>query len=200
MSADPTRRPVSGEIMTGAARHASARAPFDVVDAEVLDVSPSRERPAPAFASAEQTMGLTMLGRANADPVSRRAGAVFWTFGLALAASAFWVSGGHALMRSEAPLAAAGKLEIAHVETRIDTTAGRTTLVVDGEARNGTSTKHAVPPIGIAVTGHDGKVTRYTLSTGGEQVAANDIYLFSSRLRVPPEGVKSVAVTLQPVE
>jgi hypothetical protein len=199
MAAKPKRRPVSGEIMTGAAIGTS-RAPLDVVNAELLESATTAGMSRPAFATTRTATGLTMLSRAMEPPTSRRAGTLFWIGGVALAVSAFWLSGGHALVAARLPTIPGGQMVIAHVETLIDGSAGRTTLVVDGEAKNTGSNMQTMPPIAIAVTGHDGTITRYTLSAGNSPVAAGETYLFSSRLRVPPEGVKSVAVTLQPVD
>lgn len=139
-----------------------------------------------------------MLERASGGHATK-AGAVFWVSGLVLALCAFWVSGGHALVRPEANKDAAG-LNITHVETRIEAKAGHATLIVDGEARNRDHKARIMPPVAIAVTASTGTVLRYRMSAGSDLVAPDDVYLFSSRLRAPPEGVKSVAVTLEPAD
>jgi len=210
MAVDATPRAVSGEIMTGAAVPPTALRRPDVIDAQVIHadatdrstISAIPELPRSSFGSPRpaSSFGFQVLEGAQADKGSPRAGALFWSAGLALAFSAFWISGGHALALSAAPVVAPGKLAITQVETETKTVNGRTTLAVDGEAHNGTVTVQHMPPIGIAVTGSDGTVTRYTLSTNADQIAAGEIYLFSSRLRVPPSGVKSVSVELQPAD
>jgi hypothetical protein len=198
MAVDATPRPVSGEIMTSPRRSRAPNVTGTFIEAEVISEAPVSMTP--VFQSPQpQALGLTMLSGAEQGTAARRAGALFWTAGLALALSAFWISGGYALAPANIA-ASAASLKIAHVETQLETKAGRTTLAVDGEVHNGSQSGQSVPPIGIAVTANDGTITRYTLSTNANAIAAGDIYLFSSRLRVPSGQVKSVAVTLQPVE
>ena len=72
-----------------------------------------------------------------------RGGPVFWIVGLGLAAGAFWVSGGHALVR-QAPFAGqaapaqsiVNALHIVDVTSRVEDHGGRPVLFVDGEAVN----------------------------------------------------------------
>ena len=110
-------RPVSGEIMAAPLAGAEPAEPglihADVVDAEYETVRLGE--------SAVQARTFTSIGTATAplqglgslrkaDTAARpqgpvRGGPVFWIFGLGLAAGAFWVSGGHALVR-QAPFAA----------------------------------------------------------------------------------------------
>ncbi|WP_312797891.1 hypothetical protein [Tianweitania sp.] len=198
MRVDATPRLVSGEIMTAAVRRGLPKPVREVIDAEIIK---DAEEPLQARIAPLETQQNPRLGVLQNQPQpagSRRGGAVFWTAGLTLVASAFWISGGHALVPSSFAMGAQPKLAIAHVESRVETHAELSTLMVDGEARNSGTDAAAMPPIAIAVTALDGAVTRYTLSTNAQPVAAGDLYLFSSRLRVPPGGVRSVAVTLQP--
>ena len=52
-----------------------------------------------------------------------------------------------------------------------------------------------LPSLGIAVTGNDGRITRYRLGTSGRPIAPGETFAFSSRLDVPKNGVKTVSVT-----
>ena len=111
--------------------------------------------------------------------------------------AAFWVSGGHTLVRgipfaaTEAPRSA---LRISGVTSRVDSSGARPILLIDGEAANdGTSTEH-LPALEIAVTGNDGLITRYRLGTSGRPLSPGDTFAFSSRLDVPKNGVKTVSV------
>ena len=201
-------RPVSGEIMTDAATPGacvSIRPAGDIIDAEFETVGPvaaapqAPERPSARFsAHAPEIAGLDVLKRAEAPPRGQPGGAAFWLFGLCLAALAFWVSGGHALLPSihlPAFLASAPTLKIASVHTRIEKIDGHAILFVDGSATNETGRTIEVPPLAIAVEGEDGGTTRFFLGTRDREVAAGEIFAFSSRLEVPKDGVKSVSVS-----
>ena len=112
-------RPVSGEIMAApvagtepgepALIHAAALIHADVVDAQFETIRP--DEPAVAThprlstsigTAAAPVQGLATLRKTDTGtrpPVAVRGGPVFWVVGLGLAAGAFWVSGGHALVR-----------------------------------------------------------------------------------------------------
>ena len=199
MRTDATSRFVSGEIMTAGVRRGLAKPVREVIDAEIIEVADEPWPPSISLYPTSPDHQLAMLKRQPQRPASSRGGAVFWTGGLALAASVFWIAGGHALAPAGLSMSAPA-LAIAHVESRVVTHAQHSTLMVDGEAENKGESPASMPPIAIAVTALDGAVTRYTLSTNAQPVAAGDFYLFSSRLRVPPGGVRSVAVTFQPAE
>jgi hypothetical protein len=202
-------RPVSGEIMTDTAAPgagAPLRPAGDIIDAEFETISPARppapERPSPRFiAHAPGIAGLDVLKRTEAPPPRLRGqpgGAAFWLFGLCLAALAFWVSGGHALLPSiqlPAFLAGTPTLKIASVHTRIEKIDGRAILFVDGSAANETGRAIEVPPLAIAVEGEDGRTTRFFLGTRDRRIAAGETFAFTSRLEVPKDGVKSVSVS-----
>ncbi len=207
-------RRVSGEIMTGQEagpdrRRRMAAPGLDIVDAdfEILE-SPAaerRSRPAPRdFVSAEDgppREGMAMLRR-NAAPPARgqasRGGPIFWIAGVGLALAAFWVSGGHALVR-KTPLFAQGEaaaaLSIAGVTSRVDGSGPKPVLIVEGEAGNDGPNAMPLPPLDIAVTGSDGRVTRFTLGTSGSPLAPGERFAFSSRLEVPRSGVTAVSVS-----
>ncbi|MGN6771985.1 MAG: hypothetical protein ACTHJQ_19380 [Rhizobiaceae bacterium] len=204
-------RPVSGEIMTDASAPAigvSARPTGDVIDAEFetimpgIPASPAAERPSTRFTvQAPEIAGMDVLKRTEVPPRRPRGqpgGPAFWTFGLCLTALAFWVSGGHALLPSvHLPvfLASAPTLKIASVHTSIEKIDGHAILFVDGSAANETGRTIEVPPLAISVEDEDGRITRFFLGTRDREVAAGEIFAFSSRLEVPKDGIKSVSVS-----
>ena len=212
-------RAVSGEIMTDAPDAPDAppgRPPHDgdVIDADYVSLPPERlsaeprraesaARESPGFigSAAAPAGSMEMLRRKDAAaPPQRpaRGGPLFWIVGIGLAAAAFWVSGGHVLVRnvpfigSEASRSA---LRISGVTSRVDVSGARPGLFIDGEAANdGDATEH-LPPLDIAVAGNDGLVTHYRLGTAGRPLAPGETFAFSSRLDVPKNGVKTVSVT-----
>ncbi|MBL8583520.1 MAG: hypothetical protein JNL61_15015 [Rhizobiaceae bacterium] len=200
-------RPVSGEIMTSTLPHArQAQAYPDVVDAVYETVEPARRpQDAPAQVTPDSRPPATGLGSLRGDAAEprsirgRRAGAAFWTGGLASAALAFWVSGGHALfdLGAMAPTASAGNggLRIAGLSSSVEPAASRSVLLVDGEAVNDGTEARPLPPLSIAVTGLDGSVTRYRLGTSGRSLGEGERFAFSGRFEVPKEGVQTVSVT-----
>jgi hypothetical protein len=212
MAEGRTARPVSGEIMTGASAEAALAWPVhdaaDVVDADYELVSPPRRASTEpqtghaAFAPAAPLVdGMEMLWRdrekAPSSWMTTRGGPVFWVFGLGLAAAAFWVSGGHALVRQTSFLNAAQAapgFTISGVSSRIDTIGSRPVLLVDGAASNSGNMAAPLPPLEIHVTGADGQVARYKLGTADKPLAPGGRFAFSSRLEVPKNGVKTVTV------
>nr|WP_183262843.1 hypothetical protein [Aminobacter niigataensis] len=201
-------RPVSGEIMAADARDTFAQPiavdSADIVDAdfEVIEPSHTRNESAddpPAFpGSAASAGGMEMLRatRARREPSPVRGGPIFWLAGISLAAMAFWVSGGHAVVRAAAfPLAwQASSLRIAEVTSRVDSSGRRPVLLVDGAAFNDGKAAAPLPPIDIAVAANDGKILRYRLGKGADPVAPGARWAFSSRLEVPMNGIKTVTV------
>jgi hypothetical protein len=213
MADEAKPRAVSGEIMTDAAEGAPGRAASaaDIIDAdyislpadlrtESLAAAPKAREPAAIIGSATSpSAGMDMLRRKETPaPKSTRGGPLFWTLGLGLVLAAFWVSGGHALVRdlsffgTEAPRSA---LRISGVTSRIDSSGARAVLLVDGEAANDGQGVEHLPPLEIAVTGNDGLVTRYRLGTSGRPLAPGETFAFSSRLDAPKNGVKAVSVS-----
>jgi hypothetical protein len=213
MSDKRNARPVSGEIMTAAAVAAErakdgAPAP-DVVDAvfETLRPDPAERLSAaplePAIGTAAApAQGLDTLRRGNA-PSAARGGPIFWTFGLAVVAGAFWVSGGHVLLRQASFMAGAPQIQpanplrISGVTSRIEDHAGRMILFVEGKALNDGAQQHALPPIEINVTANDGHVMRYNLGTSQDALEAGREISFSSRFEAPKEGVRSIEVAFK---
>lgn len=219
--ADGSRpRAVSGEIMTDPPADEPGRMPpesdiaGDVIDAEYTSLplehrsseprraeSAAHEAPASIGSAAAPRGGMEMLRRKDAAAPPQKAargGPLFWTLGIGLAAAAFWVSGGHVLVRNvsiigmEAPRSA---LRVSGVTSRVDASGPRPVLFIDGEAANdGTATEH-LPPLDIAVTGNDGLVTHYRLGTAGRPLVSGETFAFSSRLEAPKNGVKTVSVT-----
>lgn len=205
MADDVKARPVSGEIMTAA--RSGRPMPVDgadVVDAEfeVVGASGANEpqRPVPQV-EAPATAGMAMLrGPVAAQPAgSRRGGPAFWAAGLSAVAAAFWISGGHALFVGETRTVAgpAASLRIGPVESRLSRAGDRLMLFVDSEAINDGSRPVHLPPIEIRVTAANGRVTLYNLGTADRVIAAGGRYAFSSRVEVPNNGVKAVAVAFR---
>jgi hypothetical protein len=211
-------RPVSGEIMAAPLAGAESAEPGftrnDVVDAEFETIRPAE--PAAAahgrdFASigtaAPPIQGLDSLRKSDPAPPTQgpvRGGPVFWIVGLGLAAGAFWISGGHALVR-QVPFAGesapaqsiVNALHIVDVTSRVEEHGGRSVLFVDGKAVNDDRVARTLPRLEIDVTANDGTVLRYNLGTSVEPLPPGAAFGFSSRLEAPKEGVKSVSVTFQ---
>jgi len=204
MADQRTARPVSGEIMTGRGAHSlpsSAVAAFgDIVDADYEIVSPPERDPHRSRFPAAATPvagGMAMLRRAGDDLTTKgpvRGGPLFWTFGMAAVAAAFWVSGGHALVRHASPQPAAA-LTISGVSSRIQNAGAKSFLHVDGHATNDGEGAAALPRLEIRVASNDGRVTRYKLGTYARQMEPGEGFAFSSRLDMPKSGVKTVSVT-----
>jgi len=212
MADERTARPVSGEIMTDppaiVAAERIVRGPAaDIVDAdyEVMEVMP---RPIPAVESASppprpivtpSIEGMDMLRKPEAPaerPPAARGGPIFWIAGIGAALAAFWVSGGHALVRQAFLSGAqASALTISGVTSRVDASGANPVLFVDGEAANDGTGPATMPPLEIRVTGNDGRTTRYTLGTYGHSLASGERFGFASRLDVPKNGVRTVLVT-----
>lgn len=211
-------RPVSGEIMTGPEDRLSAAAAFgqpvspaDVVDAD-YEVLPrfgrrdnSRQVPNGIAASADNAaaaaQGMNMLRAPETASApsfaTKRGGPIFWTTGACAVFAAFWISGGHVLVRGAAASLAQGPpaiLSLSSVTSRVDTSGANPVLFVDGEAGNDGAEASALPPLEIHVTGDDGSVTLYRLGTSGRLLASGERFAFSSRLEVPKNGVRNVSV------
>lgn len=211
MAEDRNARPVSGEIMTGSDLPLRDRgAVLDVVDAEFETVERNRdergERPAQireligTAAPPLQGMDVLKAGEPTAPARRQKGGPAFWIFGLAIAAGAFWISGGHALVSDKptsTPVATdtPGRgIRIGEVSSRIEDAGGRIVLFVDGEAINDGVSPAQLPPLEITVTAGDGQATRYKLGTAERELAPAARFSFSSRLEAPKSGVKSVSV------
>jgi hypothetical protein len=207
MADNRTARPVSGEIMTGTATIAApGRSPFDaadIVDADYVVLPRSAARPEPAapppqIPSTPSIGGMGMLRRPEAAPArSSRGGPMFWIAGVGMALASFWVSGGHALVRQSpfwASSAPASALTISGVTSRIDASGLNPVLFVDGEAANEGERPEALPPLEIRVTDNNSNIIRYRLGTSNRSLAPGERFGFSSRLDVPRNGVKTVAV------
>lgn len=210
-----TRRPraVSGEIMTDDAPSADEwsrvhRTEPDIVDAEyeVLDREPSTSgdvRSEGKMDPEAAVAGLDMLRPRAERGKSRRGepgGPLFWTTGALLVVTAFWMSGGHALLdrtdffKSRTPAAA---IRVASVESRIEKQGARSLLFVDGEAVNDDGVARTLPTLSINVLDNDGRTTRYLLGTNDRRLLPGEHFTFSSRLIAPNSGVRSVSVTLR---
>ncbi|RAZ86606.1 hypothetical protein DPM33_27720 [Mesorhizobium hawassense] len=207
MADDQTARPVSGEIMTGPATNAAPeRAIFeaaDIVDADYVVLprfaaQPGSAAPLPQIPSTPSIEGMGMLRKPEAAPPRpSRGGPMFWIAGVGIALVSFWVSGGHALV-GQSPFrvaaAPAGALTISGVTSRIDASGLKPVLFVDGEAANDGMRSEALPPLEIRVTDNNSNIIRYRLGTSNRSLAPGERFGFSSRLDVPKDGVRTVAV------
>jgi hypothetical protein len=212
---DQRIRLVSGEIIVSdvvVADEARLGRCRDVVDAEFETLRPNAdERLVPSASSASigtsaaPSLGLDSLrkGSAPVQQARSRGGPLFWLTGVGLAAGAFWVSGGHALVRETAlmPLAPqtqpANPMRIRDVTSRIEQHGERDILFVDGKALNEGSLEQMLEPIEISVIANDGHVMRYIMGTAQDPIAAGGEFSFSSRLEAPKEGVRSVTVAFR---
>ncbi|CCV11298.1 hypothetical protein [Mesorhizobium sp. STM 4661] len=210
MAEDRTARPVSGEIMTDMAvvPERVMRGPADDIveaDYEILPRAAPGIDPSPPLSRVIDTPsieGMDMLRKAEAAaerPLASRGGPIFWIAGLGAAFAAFWVSGGHALVRHapfwavEQPASVA--LSISGVTSRVDASGPDPVLLVNAEATNDGTKVAQLPPLEIRVTSNDGRTTRYTLGISNRPLAPGERFGFSSRLDVPRNGVKTVSVT-----
>lgn len=179
----------------------------DVVDADYevlprLTASMDPSSPLSRVIAKPSLEGMDMLRKPKAAMERLRAsrgGPIFWIAGLSVAFAAFWISGGHALVR-QAPLLLAAQetgaaLSISGVTSRIDASGPEPVLFVGGEAANDGASPFPLPPLEIRVTGNDRRTTRYTLEAFNRSLAPGERFGFSSRLDVPRNGVKTVSVT-----
>ncbi len=197
-------RPVSGEIMTGDVGRGSAPSRTGFTEAEIVSEE-ATPRDMPRAASREPAVEGMDLLKAQAAPAARprnpvHGGPLFWTTGLALVALAFWVSGGHALVRQTISMAAVEKgepLRFGDIKSRIEKRDGRDVLFIEGEARNHGDAPERMRPIEISIVDGEGRSTRYFLGTRATELAPGNRYSFSSRIEAPRNGVKSVSVSFQ---
>ena len=185
----------------------------DIVDAEyvvvdAVDVSDRRQsveaetiQPTlPPQVDMPSLGGMDMLRRRAlraGTPSPKNGGPLFWVFGGALVAGAFWVSGGHAVIR---PLLMQVNepdqgLRIASVISKVDRSGLRPVLQIDGQAVNDGGAATSMPSLNIEVLSPAGGSMHYKLGTAGSQVEGGASFAFSSRLDLPKDGVKTVFVT-----
>jgi hypothetical protein len=174
-----------------------------IIDADYVVVMPEPRMtdPKPSRSSKAShddivSTGMDMLRRTRFVTETRRSepgGLLFWTCGIALAAAAFWISGGHALATSYLN-AEAAPVRIATLNSHIEDSGRRPMLLVDGEVVNVSTGNATVPPLEIQVTSGNGRLTSYKLGTAGSLLPSGGIFPFSGRLDLPNDGVKSVTV------
>lgn len=191
--------PLSGEIMTGDILAGAPRAHLrDVVDAEyetVARIAPHAVPP--VHAPTIDKPGMDLLRGSKAPVGSRHAGLGFWSAGALAAFAAFWMSGGHTLSRHlPLPGNQGGTVRVASLASRVAETAAGPRLFIDGAVENTASASTPAPDLSIQVTGRDGAVTRYRISTVGQTIASGAEWKFSSRIDAPHAGVRSVSVTI----
>ena len=168
--------------LEGAAGRAPERIGGDIIDAEYVTLTsePTRAESksstslrASIASPAAPVAGMDMLRRpreAAAPQGPRAAGRSSGSLGIGLAAAAFWVSGGHALVRGSPFIGAdAPQRRAAHFRRHLARrcSGARPILFVDGEAANDGAAVAHLPPLDIVVTGNDGRITRYRLGTSG---------------------------------
>ena len=198
---------MAGTSANAASERVVLDAPADIVDADYVVLPRFAGRPEPTTAPSQPQIpatpsieGMGMLRKPEVMPLrpASRGGPIFWIAGVGMALVAFWVSGGHALVR-QSPLWAnpepASALSISGVTSRIDETGLKPMLFVDGEAVNDGTSAAPVPPLEIRVTDNARNVIRYRLGTSNRALAPGERFGFSSRLDVPRNGVKTVSVT-----
>ncbi|MGB3500598.1 MAG: hypothetical protein WBA44_03175 [Mesorhizobium sp.] len=194
--------PLSGEIMSDARQADASLVPrHDVVDVEFETVA--RTEPALLRKPAEPVAhGLDILSKKASEPVFSRAGVGFWAGGMALAAAAFWMAGGHVLfdVPGGGQAAEADLMRVASLTTRVAQTASGEHLLIDGELENHAARTATAPDLEIEVKAVGGGTTRYRLGNGGELIAAGQALRFSSRLAAPATGVRSVSVSVKRIE
>lgn len=201
-------RPLSGEIMTGASgsgraapAHAFTDVQFETVSRERADAAAGEQR---ATSPREDVRGFDMLRPQDGPDArrehTRRAGPAFWLAGLVIVFGAFWVSGGHALVRQlpiPAILEKQGPLRLGTVESRVEQRADGAVLFVEGSVENRGASPRAVPPLTITVNLEGGRTDRYFLGTNEAVLAPGERYSFSSRMEAPTNEVQSVSVTFR---
>ncbi|MCV0394388.1 MAG: hypothetical protein K5872_15885 [Rhizobiaceae bacterium] len=192
------RPSVSGEIVTSS-RPFDRAASADVVDAEFITIDAAERTDAPGrpWDDPSRPAGLRSLSAqvARAER-GRRAGPAFWTTGIGVAAVAFWISGGHAVMDlASIRIGATEPISVTRFESHIDTGAGGPVLFIEGELANSASSKVDLPLLAVDVSTGEG-VTRYLIAEQGGSIAARGRYRFSGRLAAPPGEIGSVKVVI----
>lgn len=196
MPSDSGSRPVSGEILGGPLT--ASRRPADAVDA-VYETVPGEAAASPQPKAAPVPhAGLSVLAGSAGEPALQRGGPAFWTAGLLAVLAAFWFSGGHALFRFEAPLAAfdaAPAFDVLELKSRVEWVNGRSVLLVDGAIQNTGMKPADAPGVVLNIESGTGETTRYALGLGRNVLEPGDTASFSSRLDAPGDGVRKVFVT-----
>ncbi|MCO5064690.1 MAG: hypothetical protein M9924_09750 [Rhizobiaceae bacterium] len=175
----------------------------DFIDADYVVVSPDG-REAPVHSNAYEPFaarsGMDMLRERTfveaRDPA--RGGPLFWAGGIALAALAFWISGGHVLLGeidNVLPAKPSTHMRIAGWNSQISDTGANPTLMIDGEVVNEGTRAEPMPSLEIEVASANGTRTRYKLGTGDASVDARGTFPFSGRLHLPKDGVQTVSVS-----
>lgn len=196
--------PVSGEIMTEPKVGQAMGAAGEFTDAEFESVGVGNAGMGAGTAYADQN-GVKGMDFLTPSPErkgerSARGGAGFWISGLVIVFGAFWIAGGHSLVR-QIPmpllLEREGPLRLADVTSRVEDRDTLPILFVDGAIENHGKSPRVLPTLRIAVVDVDGASTNYFLGTNDSVLDPGQRYDFSSRLEAPRTGVSSVSVTFQ---
>ncbi|MBZ0162784.1 MAG: hypothetical protein K8H74_08735 [Notoacmeibacter sp.] len=123
-------------------------------------------------------------------------GPLFWSTALVLIASAFWISGGYALLARSGGETPGQALVISDVETRLDSSGVPAVMLVDATVENRGLTSHRVPAVIVDVEASDGTSRQFRLSTRADDLAPGARHLFSGRIPALKNGIDSVKVKL----
>lgn len=183
----------------------ASQAAGKVIDADYVVVDPPSARAgvsASSRSSGETAGGIGILrpSRAARDaPMSRRAGAGFWSVGFTLAMLSFWVSGGHALAaawmeagRDRAP--AGGGLTLALLGSNVTSGASGPVLEVETEITNERAQARPTPAVAILIVANNGDAMRYAAPPVPGEIGAGGRQRLTSRMPAPAGGVRSVSV------
>lgn len=203
--------PLQGEVLIeGVVAPKRDQSP-DIVDAEFevvrnkSDNSPRENRTAESRKTTSTPEnparpGMEILRSGGIDRKPERGGLPLYLAGLALAAMAFWVSGGHAMFGEIRPIestaADTSMLRLAGIETQNIGIGSKNYVLVSGHVKNEGTNAAASPPVSIVITDKAGQVSRYRLGSNPTLIGAGEMMPFSSRIDAPASGVGSVMVTL----
>ncbi len=125
-------------------------------------------------------------------------GPVFWGLAVTLVASAFWISGGHALLTGSG--AARGALVIADVQARPGDNPAAGFMLIEATVENRGTASHRIPPVIINIEGDNGNSRQFRLPARAGNLAPGAHHLFSGRVPMPKNGVDTVSVKLGSAE
>ncbi len=220
MIREPQPRLVTGEILAADHGRPDVAGPgrsgdfedavFETVTAGAGAPRVSYETPGKASAGAPRAMpvdgndaaGLNVLRSTGNDAGSglvqhfrETGGPLFWGAALVLVASAFWISGGHALL-ARGGEAARQALVISDVRTRLDTSGTPAVVWLDATVENRGARDHRVPVVIVEVEAGDGSSRQFRLSSRADNLAPGARHLFSGRIPDLTNGTDSVSVKL----
>ncbi|WP_407863188.1 hypothetical protein [Phyllobacterium phragmitis] len=187
----------------GAARFSLDEA---VEDAEFESIAPQGDRartiplPIPVPFKPDQLSILKKgTGSDFAPAQARLPGASYWFLVLLAAFGAFWMSGGHVLVRYwQAPGTAAAGMKLSDVSTRVEAHGGSNVIFVTARVSNEGLQPDAVPELTVTLRERTGAERAYYLGTRGQFIAPGESISFSSRLPGLKDRVEAVNVRFSP--